>query len=168
MTSRQFHPADIYSVTSGILLSPLGIQGVVDFLSHLTGKHLHNDQIENALNLTAPLLRGAYPEIAQESLAGGRPSEKLAFREHLEEHHGAAIEVRPISDWPCVEFPHDDIEDRFADVRKDKDDPRATARDNALAKARRKAIESGLNGGRRTRDAREQTLDLFRSADGRS
>ena len=64
MTTRDFHPGTVLSVTTGRLLSPDGIGGLYEILNWMTGDNLFTHQLPRASDECAPSLRAQFPDLA--------------------------------------------------------------------------------------------------------
>jgi len=61
MKRKQFHLGDLLSVTTGRLLSPVGIKGVYNILNHLTGANLFTHELPYAAKVCTPYLEKQFP-----------------------------------------------------------------------------------------------------------
>ena len=63
--ARHFHIGDVLTVTTGMLLSPRGMDGVYDILNFLTGENLCTHQLPRALKEVVGIVYEQHPQLAQ-------------------------------------------------------------------------------------------------------
>lgn len=63
MKTKKFHLGDILSITTGILFSPRGVEGVYDILGFMTGNDLYTHQLPRASDECLPHLKYQHPEL---------------------------------------------------------------------------------------------------------
>lgn len=62
--ARTFHIGDVLSAMTGRLLSPRGLEGLCDILSHLAGESLMTHQLPRVADEAAGPLRTRFPDLA--------------------------------------------------------------------------------------------------------
>jgi hypothetical protein len=77
MTSKSFHIGDIFSITTGCLVSPRRIGGVYDILGWMTGEDLMTHQLPRASAQCEPSLRWQHKDLAAVTYPGGTGSEAV-------------------------------------------------------------------------------------------
>lgn len=90
----KFHPATIYSITSGRLFC--GMDDLQRILEHVTGRAVFTHMIPDAMRFASPILRESFPEIAlQEHPTACDDKAKMVreFSAALAEKFGDEIEV---------------------------------------------------------------------------
>jgi hypothetical protein len=60
---KQFHLGDILSITTGVLVSPRGMDGVYDILNFMTSESLFTHQLPRAGRICGPALLRQHPEL---------------------------------------------------------------------------------------------------------
>ena len=94
----KFHLGDVLSITTGILLSPDGMNGVYRILNHMTGDDLFTHQLPRAAEECRPTLREQHP-----ALAGIEPPEldgeaaAMAWLAEQVTEYGEMFDVEPLS-----------------------------------------------------------------------
>jgi hypothetical protein len=99
--TRTFHIGDILSVTTGRLLSPDGIDGVIAILSFMTGENLSGQPhgLPHAADECAPFLREQFPDLAAVRIPPGVLDDKTsgwAWLTSQADLAGATREVVPL------------------------------------------------------------------------
>ena len=79
MTGRQFDLGDVLSITTGLLVSPRGMDAIYDVLNFMTSDDLMTHQLVRAMNEAAPDVLRQHPDLADVPL----PKE-FAGREDVE------------------------------------------------------------------------------------
>lgn len=100
----KFHPATIYSVTSGRLFC--GMDDLQRILERVTGRAVFTHMIPDAMRFASPILRESFPEIALQERPTTYDDPAAMVREfsaRLAEKFGSEIEV----DGP------DDVDDKW-------------------------------------------------------
>jgi hypothetical protein len=79
MTHRSFHLGDVLSVTTGLLVSPRGMDGIYDVLNFMTSDDLMTHQLPRAVDESAPDMLRQHPDLADvaapEEFRGGEHGE---------------------------------------------------------------------------------------------
>lgn len=107
--SRTFPLADVLSVTTPLMLSERGEDGLTDLLNFMTGDELEMWQLPRAADEAQPVLIAQHPFLAELQPPAGLS--KLGLRIWLMNRvlkHGATLDVQPLTDWvhqhPIQEF----------------------------------------------------------------
>lgn len=121
MGVRSFHLGDLLTITTGLLLSPRGMEGVYDILDFMTGGSLFTHQLPRAADECKPSLLAQHPclgspEVLAEAERFGAEIEGLADRAECERRlnawlagmaavHGETFAVRadPPGSHPAID-----------------------------------------------------------------
>lgn len=95
MAKKQFHIADILSITTGILVSQELIGGVYKILNWMTGENIYTHQIPRASREAAPILLSKYPALAdvQSDAESVNPDNHAHFIAKMEQRFGKMLAV---------------------------------------------------------------------------
>src|SRR5882724_2028097 len=93
--TKQFHICDVLSVTTGILVSPRGMDGVYEILNWMTGESLYTHQLPRVCRKATPVLLAAYPELenAQGEAEMVTPANIDSFIAKMVAYYGETIAV---------------------------------------------------------------------------
>jgi hypothetical protein len=94
--TRAFHIGDVLSITTGVLVSPRGVEGVYDILGHMTGESLFTHQLPRAATVCGPALLRQHPRLPTD--ADRRDGETWdGWVARMAAEHGAELVVSPLA-----------------------------------------------------------------------
>ncbi len=97
MTTRDFHPGTVLSVTTGRLLSPDGIGGLYEILNWMTGDNLFTHQLIRASQECQEPLLAQHPALRDVTIPDDPgPDGWDAFIEGLAVTYGSTLAVAPL------------------------------------------------------------------------
>lgn len=70
MSVKEFHVADLISVTADKMLGPNGVDGLYALLQHMCGEEVYTHQVPRLLKQCAPYLLKKYPALASVQTEG--------------------------------------------------------------------------------------------------
>ena len=62
---KQFHIGDILTVTTGVMVTPNGVDGIYEILDWMTDEQLFTHQLSRASKQCEPILKDLYPGLAE-------------------------------------------------------------------------------------------------------
>jgi hypothetical protein len=77
--SRSFHLGDVLSITTGLLVSPRGVDALYDVLNFMTSDDLMTHQLPRAIDEASPDMLRQHPDLADVPVP-----EEFEGREHVE------------------------------------------------------------------------------------
>ena len=98
MGSREFHLGDVLTVTTGVLLSPRGMEGVYDILGYMAGEQLWTHQLPRVAKEAEPVLLDQHPFLANIEANGVGPSNYHAWLAEQVKKFGETLSVRPMTE----------------------------------------------------------------------
>ncbi|MDD5540978.1 MAG: hypothetical protein PHG61_09840 [Candidatus Marinimicrobia bacterium] len=93
---RQYHIADVLSITTGKLLSPRLMEGVYDILDYMTGDNIYTHQLPRAGRECAPWLLKRHPFLAEIKVDHIDQDNWEIEIEKIIQRYGRTIEIEPI------------------------------------------------------------------------
>jgi hypothetical protein len=109
--------ADVLSVTTDRLLSHRHMDGLYDFLRHMTGQDIYRHQLAAVADACLPALIVQHPFLADLKPSASMDRNDLyAWLIEAERTHGAELDVAPLAEWTY----RDPIEDAADRVGADK------------------------------------------------
>lgn len=106
MKARQFHLGDIISVYTGIMVSRSRMDGVFEFLNHMSGERLSLQQLADVKDLAKPelekqfsWLKDAAAQVEADFAAGivGTTQDSTnSYVDGIAQHYGAHHSVKPL------------------------------------------------------------------------
>lgn len=83
---NEFVLGDVLSVITGKLLSPSGMDGIYAILNYMTGETLFTHQLPRAMEACAPVLKSAFPALAE-------VNPQIKSKSELDEYLEKAIQI---------------------------------------------------------------------------
>jgi hypothetical protein len=95
MQVKHFHVGDILSVTTGILLSPRGIEAVYDVLDYMTAVSHFTHQLPRACADVSPEILRQLPQLARVDVTGVTRENWRARLDAIIAEHGEMLPLAP-------------------------------------------------------------------------
>ena len=94
--SKKFHIGDILSVTTGLLLSPRGMEGLQDILSYMCNTGVVSHGLKRTAIVCKPFLLAQHPLLVEETRDGITPENQRVFVTAAIFRHGEMLDVSPL------------------------------------------------------------------------
>jgi hypothetical protein len=98
-TTKTFHLGDVLSVTTGLMLSPTGMDGIYEILNWMTGENLMTHQLPRAGDECIGPLLAQHPDLAEVQVPAGVLDTEATYRAWMDEQvarFGETREVAPL------------------------------------------------------------------------
>lgn len=98
MITKRFHLGDVLSVTTGVFVTPGGIEALYELLNFMTGDNLFTHQLPRASEECAPELLRQHPELAEVVVPEEFADEAAVWAWLAEQmdRFGAQLDVAPL------------------------------------------------------------------------
>jgi hypothetical protein len=95
---KKFHIGDVLSITTGKMLSPEGIDGVLTILNYITKSNLYNSELIYIIEECRPYLLQQFPELKEETAIDVTPQNWKTYLLTMIEKYGEYLNVKSIQE----------------------------------------------------------------------
>lgn len=110
----KFHIGEVLTVSTGIMASLSGTDGVYKILSHMTGQGIYTTQIPRALKICQPAILEQHPQLAEETGQGITKENVEAWVAERVALYGEYLEIEPL---PLGEYQKKDPVGEFIEMK---------------------------------------------------